>query len=213
LAASAFTDELVEDYGRLKYEGRWEGPLTDAEHKARGLVTVLRDEDIPSEKEPRGPEDGITAYYRKQRRDRLFAEARDDIQFFCSHHNKGNELLLSVSDRIRYNRIRDILEQIAPPKAPTVALESVLDSELSPTAQTAGAETKCLRWLKEQMEASPKIRPMARAKYLQTAMQKSPKLSKRAFERAWRRAIEQTGSEWGKSGRPKKSPHQNPRTK
>jgi hypothetical protein len=71
---------------------------------------------------------------------------------------------------------------------------------------TIKAQTACEAWLTEQMRASPKHRPMTRRQFLDAALETFPGLSKRSFERAWGNAIKKTQSDWGKAGRPEKSP-------
>jgi hypothetical protein len=72
------------------------------------------------------------------------------------------------------------------------------------------AETKCRKWLMEEMQKSPR-RPQPKENYVKEAQQRFG-VSKRGFDRAWTQAVEKTGSGWMRPGAPKKSPHLNPRT-
>jgi hypothetical protein len=67
---------------------------------------------------------------------------------------------------------------------------------------TAAAENRCFRWLIEEMRKSPDSSPKSREDFLVEAKTKFRGLSDRAFERAWKNAINQTGAEaWSKPGR------------
>jgi hypothetical protein len=70
------------------------------------------------------------------------------------------------------------------------------------------AQTACREWLAAEMWRSPSERPRARKRYLEEALAKFTGLSERAFDRAWKNAIDETGATaWRLAGRPK-----NPRT-
>ena len=72
-------------------------------------------------------------------------------------------------------------------------------TQASDRPATAAAETRCRKWLIEQQNgphAGPKGNYLERAK-------KDFVVSERAFNRAWKAAIAQTGSDWGKPGRRK----------
>jgi hypothetical protein len=72
------------------------------------------------------------------------------------------------------------------------------------TKATAGQRNRCKVWLADQMKASPARRPKAKAMYLAEARTEfGESLPDRAFDTAWRLAIEETGAEnWSKAGRP-----------
>ena len=62
----------------------------------------------------------------------------------------------------------------------------------------------CRKWLVGQMRASLK-KPQSKAKYHTEALSLFPTLGKRAFERAWGRAIEEAEAvNWSKAGAPKR---------
>jgi hypothetical protein len=66
------------------------------------------------------------------------------------------------------------------------------------------AERNCERWLAEQMRRSPSKRPRSRSAMWTDARSLFPGLGKRQFDRAWQRAVRETGAlEWSRAGRPK----------
>ena len=70
-------------------------------------------------------------------------------------------------------------------------------------------EQDCYQWLMQQMQASPTERPRSRNAIWTGAKAQFPQLAKRQFDRAWQRAISDSGAQgWSKAGRPaKKSNH------
>jgi hypothetical protein len=72
---------------------------------------------------------------------------------------------------------------------------------------TSLAATQCLEYLTRLMRQSPTIQPKSKTEYSAHCLATFRHLSKRSFENAWEKAKRQTGAEWGKSGRRKKSPH------
>lgn len=56
------------------------------------------------------------------------------------------------------------------------------------TKDTIAAETGCLEWLQKQVAASPNRRPQTKTAYWAEAKQSHPRLSKKAFKRAWEQA-------------------------
>jgi hypothetical protein len=71
---------------------------------------------------------------------------------------------------------------------------------------TVRLETACLRWLADQMRASPVSSPKPKDNIRNEACQRYPGLGRRQFERAWNGALAETGaSGWRKAGRPKAS--------
>ncbi len=72
------------------------------------------------------------------------------------------------------------------------------------TKPTTGQRNRCKVWLADQMRASPARRPKSKAVYLAEARTEfGNSLPDRAFDTAWRWAIEETGaSNWSKAGRP-----------
>ncbi len=73
---------------------------------------------------------------------------------------------------------------------------------------SAKAQTDCCKWLIKIMSAAHNARSRAtKHSLLETALQRFPGLSKRGFERAWSRSIEETGANWNLPGRPKKTSH------
>jgi hypothetical protein len=77
----------------------------------------------------------------------------------------------------------------------------------SSAAFNAGLENKCVDWLAKHMRRNPEGPPDGRVKkdYQQEAQAKFG-LKARAFQRAWKEAINQTGAiGWSKGGRPKTS--------
>jgi hypothetical protein len=74
-------------------------------------------------------------------------------------------------------------------------------AELIKPLTTAAAQTECRRWLSSKMRAAPD-RPRPKSQIQTEAMQRFPNLSRRAFDRAWRDAISETGAhKWSKAGR------------
>jgi hypothetical protein len=83
-------------------------------------------------------------------------------------------------------------EKYSPDNPPTYETSGV-------QSPTIAAERKCLDWLVTLMQASPN--PSApKDNFLKAAKEQFPRLGNRGFERAWRQAIQKTGSSWGKSG-------------
>jgi hypothetical protein len=72
------------------------------------------------------------------------------------------------------------------------------------TPATMKAEHNCARWLAQQMAQSPTKRPKSRAAFWTDAKRQFRGLAKRQFDRAWDKAVAETGAEnWSKAGRPK----------
>jgi hypothetical protein len=70
---------------------------------------------------------------------------------------------------------------------------------------TTPSETACLKWLIEEMRASPYEKRQPKPAYLAEAMQKWPeKLSKRAFERCWKKGLKETNALWDLPGAPRR---------
>jgi hypothetical protein len=68
-------------------------------------------------------------------------------------------------------------------------------------ASSIQAQSRCRRWLAEQMRQSPSPQK-AKAGYRADAKTRFPGLSERAFDRAWAGAVEETGAtEWAAPGR------------
>jgi hypothetical protein len=66
---------------------------------------------------------------------------------------------------------------------------------------SAGAEYECVGWLRELMGSSPHG-PRQKSNVKAEALQKFPKLSDRGFDRAWTRAITESGADdWSRPGR------------
>ncbi len=78
-------------------------------------------------------------------------------------------------------------------------------SSLTPSTK---AELDCRNWLIPQMRDSPERAPKTKAEMQADALRKSPRLSERGFDRAWKAALEVTGAKWNAPG-----PPGNPRTK
>lgn len=75
--------------------------------------------------------------------------------------------------------------------------------ETSP-ATTVGAETACRRWIVARIRNGERVRPTA---FLwDEARREFPRLSERAFKRARRAAMQETGTDLDKGGRPRKTP-------
>jgi hypothetical protein len=70
-------------------------------------------------------------------------------------------------------------------------------------------EAACCRWLVGEMQQSPKVRTKAKAAFWSDARTRFPTIGKRQFDRAWDKAIGESGApEWAKAGRPRaKSNH------
>ena len=85
------------------------------------------------------------------------------------------------------------------PYTDEVAFQRWLDG-LSPP--TAAGETECKSWLVEQMQSGPRLGK--KEDYLKEAQQRF-RVSQRGFYRAWTAAIADTGSDWDRHGRPRKS--------
>ena len=82
----------------------------------------------------------------------------------------------------------------------------VLSLSPKPTS-TVKSEGACYDWLCEQMVRALEVRPKPRAIFADEAMKRFHPLSKRQFDRAWRRAIDDTGARaWSRPGAPKKAP-------
>jgi hypothetical protein len=71
-------------------------------------------------------------------------------------------------------------------------------------------ERNCEKWLVEQMRHSPHSSPRPRNDFLAEAKNLFPTLANRQFDRAWGKAISETGADWSRPGKRKKSPHQSP---
>jgi hypothetical protein len=70
---------------------------------------------------------------------------------------------------------------------------------------TAGAERRCQRWLENEMRNSPTRRPQPRRDFWRDAQGQFRGLSKRAFDRAWAKAVDATGATaWSAAGAPRK---------
>ena len=68
------------------------------------------------------------------------------------------------------------------------------------------AETACIAWLTDVMRNSPTTRPKSKDAFWNEARLQFPGLARRQFERAWNRALAETGATgWSKAGRPKGS--------
>ena len=72
------------------------------------------------------------------------------------------------------------------------------------SSSTAGVETRCRKWLKGLMAANPKNRSKTKDEYFDQANAEFG-VARRAFDRAWATAIEETGANWDSPGAPKKS--------
>jgi hypothetical protein len=79
------------------------------------------------------------------------------------------------------------------------------------TRSKANAKKQCKAWLIDLMSSSPKCRPKIKEEYLKEA-QAAFCVTERQFILAYAEAVEETGSEWSRHGRPKKSGQKNPRT-
>jgi hypothetical protein len=70
---------------------------------------------------------------------------------------------------------------------------------------TAKATLECKRWLTEQINESPTVRPKSKADFEKEALRRFTKLTKRQFSLVWSTAIEKAGAKnWSKPGRPRR---------
>ncbi len=70
----------------------------------------------------------------------------------------------------------------------------------SPAIKT---EAECCRWLIDEMRQSPTVRPKPKAQFWKTARTRFKAIGLRQFERAWDKALDETGAaNWAKAGRP-----------
>lgn len=68
-------------------------------------------------------------------------------------------------------------------------------------ASTVGVERECSLWLRGLMRIAPG-QPKSKSSMRAAAAQRYPSLSKRGFDRAWERAVEESGATaWSRSGR------------
>ena len=67
---------------------------------------------------------------------------------------------------------------------------------------TINLQRRCQGWLAEQMRACKDKRPMPKEEYRIDAKAKFKGLGERTFDRAWKDAIQQTGANWDRPGRP-----------
>jgi hypothetical protein len=67
-------------------------------------------------------------------------------------------------------------------------------------------ERNCEKWLVEQMRLSPHSSPKPRDAFLTEAKKMFPLLANRQFDRAWGKAISETGADWSRPGARKKPP-------
>lgn len=88
-----------------------------------------------------------------------------------------------------------------------VVTDSVAPVGDKPARNTIAAETKCKAWLTGKMRASPKVRPKSKINFRTEAQKQFRWLRGRAFERAWRAAIRETGADWSRPGPTPESPH------
>jgi hypothetical protein len=81
-------------------------------------------------------------------------------------------------------------------------------SETEPRGEGNGlqAEENCYCWLVKEMRSHPEKRPKPKSDFFGIAKGKFT-CSQRGFDRAWRRAVQETGSNWAKAGAPEKSSH------
>ena len=75
---------------------------------------------------------------------------------------------------------------------------------------TASREALCCRWLLGAMRASPADRQKPKAKWFEEAKQRFH-VTIREFERAWSKAVNESGSNWGHPGAPTKPRKESPR--
>ena len=75
---------------------------------------------------------------------------------------------------------------------------------------TASREALCCRWLLGAMRASPADRQKPKAKWFEEAKQRFH-VTTREFERAWSKAVNESGSNWGHPGAPTKPRKESPR--
>ena len=82
-------------------------------------------------------------------------------------------------------------------------LADLFDASLQ-VRQSVGAENKCQQWLENLMKNSPERRPKTKVEFFQQSRENFG-VTRRAFERAWGKAVASTGAEaWSKAGAPKK---------
>ena len=75
---------------------------------------------------------------------------------------------------------------------------------------TASKEALCCRWLLGAMRASPANRQKPKVKWFEEAKQRFH-VTTREFERAWSKAVNESGSNWGHPGAPIKPHKESPR--
>jgi hypothetical protein len=78
---------------------------------------------------------------------------------------------------------------------------------------SANAKKQCQAWLVKLMKISPNYQPKVKGEYQKEAQALFKGLSGRMFIDAWAFALKKTeATGWSRPGRPKKTPHLNPRT-
>ena len=75
----------------------------------------------------------------------------------------------------------------------------------SRSASLISADDKCYRWLVLEMKKSPNRKPASRTELKKMALAEIKGLSGEGFDRAWKRALTETGASWNRPGRPPKS--------
>src|ERR1700674_5045683 len=89
--------------------------------------------------------------------------------------------------------------------APTEIVKMLWAMPAPPDAPIINVETRCRRYLVHLMKVSMKRQLKQKREYLEEYRQLSNGLSERAFDRAWKAAIDETGAQWMLPGALKKS--------
>lgn len=75
------------------------------------------------------------------------------------------------------------------------------------SVSASNVEQACYRWLLQLMQASPLEKPKSLGAFRKEARKLFPRLMERQFLRVWARANADSGAQWSKAGRPRKSNH------
>jgi hypothetical protein len=148
-------------------------------------------------------QDGI--YIDLENADLLEASLRAKHRLSCPLRPLFTGLVLRKPESVRR------LSEIGSVDHPPVASRKVSKSKKNITSKTT-TERACCDWLVDLMRRSPDVRPEIHDLYWREAHVQWPKsLSKRGFDRAWAKAVDEARApEWSAGGRPRKSPRAKP---
>jgi hypothetical protein len=109
-----------------------------------------------------------------------------------------------LSSSVRHRDLPHVNELWADVIIPREDVLRLWSAPRSPRVQAKSNSIRlCQMWLIGEMRASPKRRPHTKDWFRNEAKRLFSRITDNAFDQIWRQALQETGAEWGRAGRPR----------